>query len=366
LDVTDTKQVSDGRDITLTLDHWLQARVEEVLAETRARWDARGATAIVLDPRTGAILAIAVEPPFDANRFGEFPTERVRNKAVTDTYEPGSTFKVVTVAAALEDRLVEPHTTFFLPDSIQVSDRVIHEAEERDVEALTVSEILSRSSNVGAITLALKLGKARLAWWIDRFGFGRKTGVDFPGESAGIVLRPDQWTGSTIGNVPIGQGIAVTPLQMAAAYAAIANGGVWVRPHFIERIGAADLPPAEHRRLFSKRTAHELAQMMADVVLAGTGTEARVPGYTVAGKTGTAAKPDRSGGYSERKYVASFVGFAPARAPRVVILVSVDEPKKDIYGGTVAAPAFAKIAKIALPYLDVPPDAAADGTRTTP
>jgi cell division protein FtsI/penicillin-binding protein 2 len=366
LDVTDTQPVRDGRDITLTIDHRLQARVEQVLRETRIAWRARGATAIVIDPRTGAILAMAVEPGFDANRYGDFASERVRNGAVTDTYEPGSTFKVVTVAGALEDRLVNPGTTFVLPDSIQVSDRVIHEAEERDTEVLTVAEILSRSSNVGAITLALELGKERLAFWIDRFGFGRKTGIDFPGESAGIVLPPGKWTGSTIGNVPIGQGIAVTPLQMAAAYAAIANGGVWRRPHLVERIGTQALPPVERERLFSRRTARALARMMADVVLEGTGTEARVPGYTVAGKTGTAAKPDERGGYSERKYVASFVGFAPARSPRVVILVAVDEPKGNIYGGTVAAPAFAKIAEFALPYLEVPPDAPAAAAAPSP
>jgi cell division protein FtsI/penicillin-binding protein 2 len=357
LDVADTKAVRDGADITLTIDHWLQAQVEQVMLETRAEWDARSTTAVVVDPRTGAVLAMAVAPGFDANRYGDFREGRVRNKAVTDTYEPGSTFKVVTVAGALEDRLVSPGTTFLLEDSIQVSDRVIHEAEERPTEALSVSEILSRSSNVGAITLALELGKTRLSWWIDRFGFGHKTGIDFPGESSGIVLPPEKWTGSSIGNVPIGQGIAVTPIQMAAAYAAIANDGVWRRPHLVTRIGSVELPPVERRRLFSRKTARALTRMMADVVLEGTGTEARVPGYTVAGKTGTAAKPNERGSYSRRKYVASFVGFAPASAPRVVILVAVDEPRGNIYGGTVAAPAFARIAELALPYLEVAPDA---------
>ena len=360
LDVTDTKAGRDGGDITLTIDHWLQAQVEQVLRETRAEWQARSATAIVIDPRTGAVLAMAVEPGFDANRYGEFTDNRIRNKAVTDTYEPGSTFKVVTVAGALEDRLVNPGTTYVLPDSIQISDRVIHEAEERPAEVLTVSQILSRSSNVGAITLALELGRNRLSWWIDRFGFGHKTGIDFPGETGGIVLPPEKWTGSSIGNVPIGQGIAVTPIQMAAAYAAIANDGVWLRPHLVERIGSHKLPAVERRRLFSRKTARALARMMADVVLEGTGTEAGVRGYTVAGKTGTAAKPNERGGYSRRKYVASFVGFAPARSPRVVVLVSVDEPKGNIYGGTVAAPAFSRIAEIVLPYLEVPPDAPED------
>ena len=357
LNVVDTKPVRQGKDLTLTLDHRLQAQVEQVLRDTRAAWSAKVVTAIVVDPRTGGILAMAVEPGFDANRFGRFPADRVRNRAVTDTYEPGSTFKIVTVAAALDDRLVRPSTAFTLQYSIEVSDRVIHDAEERGTERMTVSEILSRSSNVGAITLALQLGKERLAWWINRFGFGHETGVDFPGESPGIVLPPGQWTGSSIGNMPIGQGIAVTPLQMVSVYAAIANGGTWIEPHLVDRIGGRELAEPARRRIVSEATAKLLTSMMRDVVLEGTGMEARVAGYTVAGKTGTAAKPDPTGGYSDTRYVASFVGFAPTRSPRIAILVAVDEPKGDIYGGTVAAPAFAKIADFALQYLEVPPDA---------
>jgi cell division protein FtsI (penicillin-binding protein 3) len=221
---------------------------------------------------------------------------------------------------------------------------------------MTVSEILSRSSNVGAVTLAQLIGKDRLSWWIERFGFGQATGIDFPGESEGIVLPAERWTGSTIGNVPIGQGIAVTPLQMAAVYAAIANGGVWRQPHLAERVGAHELASAKEHRVVSEETARQLTRMMADVVSQGTGTLAHVPGYTVAGKTGTGEKPDEEGGYSETRYVASFVGFAPTRSPRVAVLVVVDEPKGEIYGGVVAAPAFAKIAQFALQYLNVPPD----------
>ena len=268
----------------------------------------------------------------------------------------GSTFKVVTVAGALEEQLVGPQTSFRLQYSIQVADRVIHDAEERGTEDMTVSQILSRSSNVGAITLAIQLGRERLARWIERFGFGAKTGIDFPGESEGIVLPADRWTGSTIGNVPIGQGIAVTPIQMAAAYATIANGGRWIRPHVIERIGDRRIDPGDRHRVMSRQTADLLTAMMRDVVADGTGVEAQVPGYSVAGKTGTAAKPDPSGGYSDTRYVASFVGFAPAAAPRIVVLVAVDEPMGAIWGGTVAAPLFSRIAEFALPYLDVQPD----------
>jgi cell division protein FtsI/penicillin-binding protein 2 len=284
---------------------------------------------------------------------------------VTDTYEPGSTYKLVTVAAALSDRLVTPSSTFTLPYGIQVADRVIHDAEERGTETMSVAQILSRSSNVGAITLAQLLGRDRLSRWITRFGFGRRTGIDFPGESPGIVLPPEQWSGSTIGNVPIGQGIAVTPIQMASAYAAIANGGVWTRPHLLDHIVGSARPRLHRRRLVSPGVNSELNTMLRLVVSEGTGTLAAVPGYVVAGKTGTAQKPDRNGGYSTTRYVASFVGFVPATKPRLVVLVAVDEPKGVIWGGSVAAPAFAEIAKFALQFLEVPPDDPQALTSTT-
>ncbi|MBA2536003.1 MAG: penicillin-binding protein 2 [Actinobacteria bacterium] len=362
LNTIDATEVREGRDVFTTLDHTLQRHVERVLAETRARWAAKSATAVVLEPRTGAVLAMAVEPGFDANRFPEVARGRQRNRAVTDTYEPGSTFKVVTLAASLETGMVKPGTKYWLPYSIQVSDRVIHDAAERGTETMTVAEILSHSSNVGVITLALGLGRQNLSQWIDRFGFGQATGLDYPGETSGIVLPPEKWSGSTIGNVPIGQGIAVTSLQMARAYAAIANRGVAVRPHIVERIEAERPREPERRRIISARTAAQLTDMLRGVVEEGSGGEAHVSDYTVAGKTGTAAKPDPVyGGYSETRYVSSFVGFVPSTAPRVVILVTVDEPRGNIWGGTVAAPPFAEIAEFALEYLDVPPDAAADG-----
>ena len=194
--------------------------------------------------------------------------------------------------------------------------------------------------------------------WIGRFGFGRLTGIDFPGESQGIVLPADRWSGSTIGNVPIGQGIAVTPVQMASAYAAIANGGLWTRPHLVDRVGAGLARPAAGRRVVSPWIARELTSMLKNVVLDGTGTLAQIPGYHVAGKTGTAAKPDPQGGYSTSRYVASFVGFAPATRPRAVVLVAVDEPRSAIWGGVVAAPAFKEIMQQTLQYLSAPPDAA--------
>ena len=357
LDAVGSSAERPGQDVFLTLDSRIQANAEGVLRRTVAEWNARRATAIVLDPRTGGVLATAVAPGFDANDFPLVSRELQRNPAVTDTYEPGSTFKVVTVAAALSERLVVPRTPFVPPYSIRVADRVIHDAEPRGTQRLSVSQIVSQSSNVGAITLAMRLGKHRLVDWIGRFGFGRRTGVDFPGETRGIALPAARWSGSTIGNVPIGQGIAVTPVQMAAAYATLANRGVWTRPHLVSHVRGGKRPRYERRRIVSRRIAAQLVTMLRGVVMQGSGRLAAIPGYHVAGKTGTAAKPDGKGGYSKSRYVASFVGFVPATAPRLVVLVTVDEPRDAIWGGVVAAPAFREIARFCLQYLRVPPDA---------
>jgi len=357
IDVVSSFPEQQGADLFTTIDHTIQANAEAVLRQTVEKWGAKAATAVVLDPHTGEVLAMAQAPGFDANAAPTVPQDRQRNRAVTDTYEPGSTFKLVTVSGVLTEGLVTPKTSFTLPYSIQVADRIVHDAESRGTETFTVAQILQYSSNVGAITLAKKLGEAGLAHWIDRFGFGKSTGIDFPGETPGLVLPLDQWSGSTIGNVPIGQGIAVTPIQMASVYAAVANDGVWVQPHLVTRIGRRAAPRPAQRRIIPTGVDAEVKSMLTNVVRGGTGTEAQVPGYTVAGKTGTAQKPDGHGGYSGSKYVASFVGMVPASNPRLVVLVMVDEPRGAIWGGVVAAPAFAAIAKFDLQYLEVPPDA---------
>ena len=359
IDVQNRQAEVPGRDLYLTLDHSIQANAEEVLRATVRKWNARSASAVVLDPRTGAILAMAVQPGYDANRYPSAARDLQRNRAVTDTYEPGSTFKLVTVAGALSEKLVSPSTRFTLPYTIEVADRVIHDAEERGTINYSVSQILAHSSNIGAITLAEMLGKARLSKWISSFGYGHTTGVDFPGESPGIVLPPDKWSGSTIGNVPIGQGIAVTPVQMAAAYAAVANRGVWSRPHLIDHVAGGGRPSLHRHRMVSQRVAAQVMAMLKGVVAEGTGTFAAIPGYQVAGKTGTAQKPDSHGGYATSRYVASFVGIVPASRPRLVVLVAVDEPQGAIWGGVVAAPAFQQIARFDLQYLELPPDAPA-------
>jgi cell division protein FtsI (penicillin-binding protein 3) len=345
-----TKQPVQGSDIHLTLDSNLQERVEAVLGGVGQQYTPKGATALVMDPRDGSILALANWPRVNANHPGRAPAYAQQDRAVTSSYEPGSTFKAFTVAGALQDGLITANTPFYLPPTIEVADRKISDAHSRGAETLRVRDILAQSSNVGAVKIGLKLGPVQFDKWVRAFGFAKPTGVDLPGESPGIVLHPNQYSGSSMGNLPIGQGEAVTPMQMAAAYSAIANGGVLVRPHIVQG------DPAAKRRVVTARTAWAVSRMLEGVLApGGTGSEAVVNGYTLAGKTGTAQKPDGSGGYSQTKFVASFVGFAPANKPRLLVAVMVDEPKGDIYGGSVAAPAFQKIVSFALPYLGIPP-----------
>jgi cell division protein FtsI (penicillin-binding protein 3) len=355
IDVVTSRPERAGTNVTLTIDHQIQSNAEQILAHTVTNHGARGGAAIVMDPRTGAILAMANYPTFNSNDFSRASPDARRNRAVTDAYEPGSTFKIVTIAGALEDNVVSPTSSFTLAPTIQVADRVIHEAHLRGTEVMSVRDILAQSSNVGTITVAEKLGSDALASWVDRFGFGHQTGVDYPGESSGLVLPRDKWSGSTIGTVPIGQGIAVTPLQMVSAYATIGNGGIRVTPHLVGKVGSKRAHSEKGTRVVSAHTADRMMAMFRDVVLEGTGTQAAIPGYTVAGKTGTAQKAEN--GHYVTKYVASFVGLVPAKNPRLAILIMVDEPHGDIYGGSVAAPAFRDIARFDLQYLEVPPDA---------
>jgi len=358
INVVSSVPTRQGSDVFTTIDERIQANAEAILRETVAQYGARAATAIVLDPHTGSVLAMAQAPGYDANRTANVNPELTTNRAVTDVFEPGSVFKLVTVGGALSQHLVTPTTKFKLPPCIQVADRCIHDAETRPTEWMSVSQILARSSNVGAVTIARKLGPPALEKWIARFGFGRTTGIDFPGESVGLVPKwPEQWSGTTIGNVPIGQGIAVTSVQIAAAYAAIANDGVWVQPHLVSRVGGSYIARPKRRRVVSVAVDRELKTMLTGVVdeHGATGNEAQIPGYSVAGKTGTAQIPGPHG-YTTGKYVASFVGFVPVRKPRLLILVSVQEPHGSIYGGTVAAPAFRQIAQFDLQYLGIAPD----------
>ncbi|HZT53542.1 MAG TPA: penicillin-binding protein 2 [Gaiellaceae bacterium] len=346
----------DGRDVFLTLDSHIQANAEQVLQQTVREWHAKDATAIVMDPRTGAVLAMAQEPGYDANAYPQAFTRGLTIvHAINDVFEPGSVFKVVTISGALSEHAITPNTVFRVPGSLRVADRVIHDAEPHGTEYLKVSQILQRSSNIGTVEIAERcLGEAGLKRWMARFGFGRPTGIDFPGESPGIL--PSYWSGSTIGNVPIGQGVSVTAIQLAAVYSAIANGGVWVQPHLVDHVLGQPPPRIVRRRILAPAIDAELRSMLRGVVSdQGTAVGASIPGYSVAGKTGTAQKPGPHG-YIPGEYVATFVGMVPASRPRLVVLVSVDQPHGQIYGGLVAAPAFERIASFDLQYLEVPPD----------
>jgi cell division protein FtsI/penicillin-binding protein 2 len=350
------KEASDGEDIQLTLDPLIQQKTEQVLAEVGETYAPKGATAIVVDPRDSQILAMANWPPIDPNDLSGASEEELMNRATGFNYEPGSTFKAFTVSAALEEKLVTPESTFTLPPSIQVADRTIEDAEPRGTETLSVAEILAHSSNVGAVTIGLELGAEKFSKWIDRFGFGHKTGVQFPAEEQGIVPPLDQYSGSTMGNLPIGQGLAVTPMQMVAGYTAIADGGILKQPQLIERVGERRIGEPKGHRVIDAGVAAQVREMLEGVLApGGTASEVEVPGYTLAGKTGTAQVAE-NGGYSKTKFVASFIGFAPAQNPQLLAAVIVDEPQGEIYGGSVAAPAFGKIAEFALPYLGIAPE----------
>lgn len=352
--VTRTEPVA-GKDVQLTIDSDIQYFTENVLARTVRAQNAKGAVGVVMDPRTGAVLAMVNVPVVKGHKFGKSRFND-RNRVVTDIYEPGSIFKMVTVSGALADGDVEPASAFVLPPEIRVADRVVKESHERGTMIYTVREILQWSSNVGAVTIAKRMGKAGLDKWVHAFGFGKSTGSGFPGETPGLVLPLKQWSDSSIGNIPMGQGIGVTPLQMASAVSVIANDGVAVPPRLVAEVGDQKSVAPQRRRVISTKVAREVRSMLTTAVDAGTGQKARISGYKVAGKTGTSEKPLANGrGYSKYDYIASFAGMVPAGKPRLVILVAVDSPRASIYGGDVAAPAVQKIMSFSLQHLKIAP-----------
>lgn len=353
----------DGQSVVLTIDATIQHLTEQALGRAVAQSRARSGTAIVLEPHTGEILALANAPAFDPNRAARLtPAERAANQALQNIYEPGSTFKIVAFSAALEERLARPDERIDCQmGAITVAGRRIR--DHTAFGTLTMTEALARSSNVAAIKLGLRVGDARMYDYITRFGFGARTGVELPGETAGLLRPVARWQPSSIGSIAIGQEIGVTPLQMAAAFGTIANDGVRVRPHLVREIRDSEgavlrrtIP--ENRRVVSAETAQVLRGMLEMVTLrGGTATRAQLDGYTAAGKTGTAQKIDpRTRAYSSTKFVASFVGFAPATNPSIVIVVVIDEPGGAYHGGEVAAPVFREIAETVLPYLNTVPD----------
>jgi cell division protein FtsI (penicillin-binding protein 3) len=360
----------DGQDVYLTIDKDIQFKAQTELAGAVKRFGAKGGSVVVMDPSSGEILASVSTPYFDPNAYGTAKADAMRNKAITDAYEPGSTIKSVTAASAIDAGLFTPASMFHLPPTLRVGDRTIHEAHARGTVDYSLSQIVTHSSNVGAVKIGQALGKARLAAYFGRFGLSRKTGVDFPGEASGWMPPPAAWSLSTMGNVPFGQGLSVTPLQLARALSAIANGGTLVTPHFLLR--QASLPatfPASPERVISRAAATEATRMLTDVVREGTGMEAAVHGYEVAGKTGTAQKPRVGGvGYMKGVYVASFAGYLPAGNPRILIVVTIDSPTSGLFGGTVAAPAFSRLASFCVSHLRIAPAASvgpAKGARAS-
>lgn len=362
ISISETPQ-RPGASIQLTLDANIQQRAEDELVAVGRAFHPKDSTAIVMDPRSGAILAMASWPRINPNHPEQVSQkaleEALENRAVGFDYEPGSTFKAVVVSGALQEGLITPQTGFEIPDQIQVADRTIHDDTEHPGESLTTAQILAQSSNVGAIKIGLLLGASRFNGWVRRFGFGSRTGIDLSGEESGAVLPLDRYSGSSMGNLPIGQGELVTPIQMASLYAAIANGGVLRAPHIVRSIDGRAVSEPAGRQAISSTTASELRSMLKGVLGPdGTASQVSVPGYELAGKTGTASKIDpQTGEYSKTAYVASFVGFAPANDPKLLCAVIVDEPQTgSIYGGAVAAPAFGQIMEFALPYLGIGPN----------
>jgi cell division protein FtsI/penicillin-binding protein 2 len=357
IQVSDRRQVKPGNGIRLTIDAAVQDQVERVLDGVGKTYQPKGATAIAMDPRDGSILAMANWPPVNANDVGSANPYAQMNRATGFVYEPGSTFKAITISGAVNDHTVTPNTVFDLPVELQVGDKTIHDAEDRGPESLPVSKILSQSSNVGAAKIGIKEGRSRFDHWVRTFGFAKPTHSGLPGEERGLVLHPAQYSAATLGNMSMGQGIGVTPLQMVQAYAAIANGGILHRPRIVAEVGGHPVPEAPSRRILSPATSASVRSMLRGVLgEGGTASGAAIPGFDLAGKTGTAQKVDpATGTYSDSKYIASFIGFAPASHPRLLVAIVVDEPQGEIYGGQVAAPAFSRIMAFALPYLGIPP-----------
>jgi cell division protein FtsI (penicillin-binding protein 3) len=364
ISVQDTRASRPGKTVKLTLNAQLQTEVEQVLAGVGRQYSPVMATAVVMNPQTGAILALANWPSVNANNpfAGSTTTagtaavnNAIQDHAVALAYEPGSTFKAITVAGALQDGLITPGTQFDVPPQLSIYGSTISDAEAHGYEWLSTAQILKVSSNIGADLIGQRLGAQRFNYWVHRFGFGRPTGVDLPGEDAGFILDPSQYSGTSMYNLPFGQGESVTPMQMAAAYAAIANGGILRAPHVVASIGGKAAGEPAGVRVISPAVAAEIRQMLIGVYAdGGTASGAGIPGYQMAGKTGT-AQIAVNGKYSQTQFVASFVGMVPANNPQLLGVVVVDQPQGAIYGGAVAAPAFQKIVGWAVPYFGINP-----------
>lgn len=351
-----------GNDLFLTIDEGLQYIVEKELEKAMTKWNSVAASAIMIDPFTGEILALANKPAYNLNNAGSANKNSVRNRLITDIYEPGSTFKVIVGTAALEEKLYSPDTLFDCSKGgIEVGGKVIRDAHKHEV--LTFKEVIQKSSNVGSVMMGLKLGKERVYRYAKLYGFGEDTGIDMPGEVSGWIRKPDKWSATSIGAISIGQEVAVTPLQVLRAYSVIANGGYLVQPHLVSEIKTPEGQTiysfqGETKKILSEKTVMIFKDILKTVVEeGGTATAAAIEGNQVAGKTGTAQLTDpRTGRYSKDRHISSFVGFVPADNPKIAMIVVIYEPKGQIYGGIVAGPVFKDIANQALSYMNVPID----------
>jgi cell division protein FtsI/penicillin-binding protein 2 len=355
------KAPTSGEDLVLTLDEYIQYLVEEELSGQVQKSQALGGTAIVMDPHSGEILAMASVPTFNPNQYWKSSPEHWRNRAILSIYEPGSTFKIITAATALEEHLATPDEPInCLGGSIVIGGRRIRDHKRYGV--LSVREVVAHSSNVGAIQLGFRIGKERFERYIRNFGFGAPTAVDLPGESKGLLKPASQWPAITLGTISMGQGIGVTPLQLLTAVSSIANGGYLVKPHLVRQLRSSSVqrasyePDQNRKRVLSTATTSMVKEMLTGVITAGTGKEAQLEGFSAAGKTGTAQKIEANGRYSHSKFISSFVGFCPLENPAIAVVVTIDEPHGQYYGGLVAAPVFRNIAEKTLRYLSIPPD----------
>jgi len=360
-----------AKNLVLTIDRTIQFITENALDEAVTQFSAESGMAIVMDPQTGAVLAMANNPLFNPNTFGRFPRGSWRNRAITDPFEPGSTMKIFTAAAALESGTCSPSSIFFCENGVyRIGKNTIHDTHPRGW--LSLQQIVKFSSNIGVVKVVESIGPAPLHRTLTNFGFGEKTRLDCPGETSGVLMSPKRWTRIDTGAISFGQGISVSALQLVTAASAIANGGSLMQPYIVAAITDHNgrilerTEPQVVRTAVSAKTAHIVKRIMKTVITeGGTGVNAALDGYSVSGKTGTAQKIDDSGKYARGKYVSSFLGFAPADEPKVVILVIVDEPKDEHYGGTVAAPAFKKIAHETLNYLNISPVMEQDKLRVS-
>ena len=363
ISIQTSRKVREGKSVRLTVSAALQNEVEQVIAGVGKEYSPKLVTAVVMRPSDGAVLAMANWPranaddPFPAGSSIAGDESALQNHAVSFTYEPGSTFKAVTVGGALQSGVITPSTRIDIPPVLQTPyGTVFHDAESHGYENFTPGQILKVSSNIGADLIGQKLGPYRFNDWVHRFGLGRATGVDLPGEDAGSILPPSQYSGTSMDNLPFGQGEAVTPMQMADVYSAIADGGVLRAPHIVQSIGGKPQAVPQGHRILSTTTAAQLRNMLRGVLgEGGTASGADIPGYDLAGKTGT-ANIAVNGGYSNSEFVASFIGMVPASAPKLVVSIVVDQPQGNIFGGSVAGPAFQKIVGWAVPYFGINPD----------